>query len=452
MKTRVTARDRLLETAVRGAVPVLRAVARDDGKLARGVRARARAADHLIDWHRTRRDTSRPLVWVHAPSVGEALMAKAIIGALRGRRSDVQVAFTSFSPSAERVADIVGADVTGHLPWDLPAHVGRAIAELRPAVVACVRTEVWPLLARATTEAGGAVALVNAVLSTSSGRLNPVARWLLAPTYARLDAVGVTAARDEPLFRRMGVPPERIRLTGDARFDQVWQRVELLRADAPRCARLRALVPAGRPVVVAGSTWAADERHLVAVARRMAAGAGTEAAPAPLWIFAPHEPGAAHLAGLEKSLRDAGLRSTRMAAAEQDASVHDALIVDRVGVLADLYAIADLAYVGGGFHDQGLHSVVEPAALGVPVLFGPRHGNAREAPELGASGGGFEVGGGESLERTIRSLLHDPPARTRAGDSARRFVEERLGGADRNAALIAELIETTRRREGREGP
>lgn len=441
----VTARERLLEAVVRGAVPVLRAIARSDDKLGRGVRARLGATDHLLEWQRTRRDPARPLVWVHAPSVGEALMAKAIIAALRIRRPDVLVAFTCFSPSAERVAATVGADVTGYLPWDSRAHTGRVVDELRPAVVACVRTEVWPLLARSTSEAGGAVALVNAVLSDRSGRARPLARWLLAPTHARLDAVGVVAARDEARFRRMGVPPERIRLTGDARFDQVWQRVELLRADAARLRRMRALVPPGRPVIVAGSTWPADERVLARAAQRLAS-----LTPAPVWIIAPHEPSDAHLGALERTLDAVGVSSIRLAAAERAGAAvqRGALLVDRVGVLADLYAIAEVAYVGGGFHDQGLHSVVEPAALGVPVIFGPRHGNAGEAAELAATAGGRQVDGADALAEALRSLLTDAAVRAGAADAARRFVQDRLGGADRNAALIDELIETSGRRSG----
>lgn len=451
MRVPGTGRDRLLEAGVRGAGPVLRAVARGGGKLGRGVRARVGAADHLVEWQRSRRDPDRPLVWVHAPSVGESLMAKAIIGALRVRRPDVHVAFTFFSPSAERVAPDVGADIAGYLPWDTEQQTGHAVAALRPAVVACVRTEVWPVLARTATEAGGRVALVNAVMSPASGRLRPIGRWLLAPTYARLDAVGVVAAADEPLFRRMGVPPERIRLTGDARFDQVWQRVEHLRADTARLERMRRLVPTGRSIVVAGSTWPADETLLARAIARLwrahsaggAGGAGDSTSGRPLWVIAPHEPTEQHLEALERTLAEAGARTTRLSAAEQGAALHDALLVDRVGILADLYAIADVAYVGGGFHSQGLHSVVEPAALGIPVVFGPKHGNAREAGELAATGGGVQVEHAESLETALRGLLDDPAIRAAGGDAARRFVAARLGGAARNAALIAQLIETT---------
>ena len=441
--SRVTLRERTFELASAAAAPLLRAAARGEGKLARGVRARAGAADRLIGWHRENRNPARPLAWVHAPSVGEALMAKAIIASLRVRMPDLHVVFTAFSPSAERVLHETGADVADYLPWDTAGHTGRVVGELRPAALVCVRTEVWPLLARATADAGGAVALVNAVLSMSSGRMRAPARWLLAPTYARLDAVGVVHADDGPRFLRMGVAPGRVRLTGDARFDQVWQRVEALRQDAGRIERMRALVPAGRPVVVAGSTWPADELHLAQAMRALA-----DRADAPVWVVAPHEPDAAHLDALDATLRGAGLESVRLKDAEAGAPVRDAIVVDRVGVLADLYAVADVAYVGGGFHDQGLHSVVEPAALGVPVVFGPRLGNAREAGDLSRSGGGARVDDAAALTAAMAALLDDAGARRAAGRAARTFVESRTGAADRNAALVAELIETRTARAG----
>ena len=438
-----TLREHLFSAAVAGTVPLVRAVARGESKLARGVRARAGAADRLIAWQRALDRPERPIVWVHAPSVGEALMAKAIIAALRVRLPDARVVFTAFSPSAERVIGQVGADVADYLPWDTSAHVGRAVAALRPAAVACVRTEVWPLLARATAEAGGAVALVNAVISTSSGRLRGPARWLLAPTYARLDAIGAVSADDEILFHRMGVAPQRIRMTGDARFDQVWQRVSILRADEARIARMRALLPAGRRVVVAGSTWPHDEQHLAAAMRALRA-----SSEPPVWVIAPHEPTDGHLVVLEQGLAAAGVDVARMAAAESGRAVTDVMLVDRVGVLADLYSVADVAYVGGGFHDQGLHSVVEPAALGVPVVFGPRLGNAREAADLARAAGGLQVDGADALTAAMRALLDDDTARAAASRAASAFVQERLGGGERNAALIAELVETRARRQG----
>ena len=116
-------------------------------------------------------------------------------------------------------------------------------------------------------------------------------------------------------------------------------------------------------------------------------------------------------------------------------------MVDKLGILADLYALGDAAYVGGGFGKDGLHSVVEPAAIGVPVLFGPHHGNAREAGALAAAGGGFVVEGAGGLEDRLRELM-DEPIRIRAvGEAARSYVGSETGAAARNAALIIERLE-----------
>jgi len=118
----------------------------------------------------------------------------------------------------------------------------------------------------------------------------------------------------------------------------------------------------------------------------------------------------------------------------------DVVVIDRVGVLADLYAAADAAYVGGGFHRAGLHSVVEPAALEVPVLFGPRHGNAREAAELAAAGGGWEVRDADTLAAALSRLASDGGARAAAGAAAVAYVRSRLGGARANAEALVELL------------
>ena len=141
----------------------------------------------LEAWAAEHRDPARPLIWVHAPSVGEGLMAQAIVAALREWRRDVQIVFTYFSPSAERMAARVGADVVGYLPWDVRPDVDRALEALRPAVVAFVRTEIWPVLGQAAVERGIRLALVNAVLAEGSSRLRAGSRYLLAPAYARLD-------------------------------------------------------------------------------------------------------------------------------------------------------------------------------------------------------------------------------------------------------------------------
>lgn len=431
------ARERIYEVAVRSARPLLRLAAPFSPKLGRGLAGRRGAVAGLEAWAAEHRDPARPLIWVHAPSVGEGLMAQAIVAALRERRRDVQIVFTYFSPSAERMAARVGADVAGYLPWDVRPDVDRALEALRPAVVAFVRTEIWPVLGQAAVERGIRLALVNAVLAEGSSRLRAGSRYLLAPAYARLDAVGAVSRGDAARFPRLGVAADRVHLTGDARFDQVWARIERLRAAEARNGHplLRRLADESVCTIVAGSTWPADEARLVPAFARARGQAPYR------MIAAPHEPDEDHLRGLERTLTQAGLSHARLAEVEGgDGPLPEVVVVDRVGVLADLYAIADVAYVGGGFHRYGLHSVVEPAALGVPVLYGPRHGNAQEAGALAWAGGGSVVRGEVELAEKLTVLARDPEIRGAAGRAALTFVEENLGGAARNAELIEGLL------------
>jgi 3-deoxy-D-manno-octulosonic-acid transferase len=440
--------ERLYEAVWAASRPGVRAASLLSRKLHRAVSGRAESAGRFLDWAASERALDRPLVWVHAPSVGEGLMAQAIISELRSRRPDVQVAFTHFSPSAERMVADVGADVWGYVPWDTRRAVRPVLEALRPAALVFVRTEVWPVLAREAARSSARLLLVNAVLSAGSGRLRRPVRGFMRGVYRRLDLVGAVSPAHALRYERLGVPADRVRVTGDARFDQVWSRIEsrglyALRDDEDAAQRVPEPL---RPIwsllhdpatftVVAGSTWGADEKVLlppVTVLRR----------DVPLrLVIAPHEPTNAHLESLEQRLDRLSLRHARLGALlAASGTAPEVVLVDRMGVLADLYALADTAYVGGGFGRAGLHSVVEPAALGVPVLFGPTHGNAREAGDLVAYGGGFVVTSAADVESRLRAFADDPASTAAAGARARGFVQAETGSAARNAELIAECL------------
>ncbi|CAA9349367.1 MAG: 3-deoxy-D-manno-octulosonic acid transferase(EC, partial [uncultured Gemmatimonadetes bacterium] len=157
-------------------------------------------------------------------------------------------------------------------------------------------------------------------------------------------------------------------------------------------------------------------------------------------ILVPHEPTPPHLARTEAALDAHALPHARLSSVEAGGPVPAVTLVDRVGVLGDLYALADLAYVGGGFGTAGLHSVLEPAAFGAPVIIGPRHANAREAAELIAHAAAFEVTGADDLAETIRRLT-DTGLRQRSGSAARAYAEAGRGAALRGARVIERLLD-----------
>jgi 3-deoxy-D-manno-octulosonic-acid transferase len=258
---------------------------------------------------------------------------------------------------------------------------------------------------------------------------------LLGNAYRRLNAIGAVSADDGARFALFDVPRTRVHVTGDARFDQVARRVESLDRSTPL---LQSIASTRGPWLVAGSTWPADEERLVdALAQLTPLGTAFRA------IIAPHQPTNAHVQELQHRLDAKRIRHVLLP--QNHESLRDSapvLIVDRVGVLADLYAVADVAFIGGGFGEHGLHSVIEPAALAVPVMFGPRHGNAREAGRLVAAGGGHIVHTVVEVRDTLSRWLRDDTARKRAGAAARAFVNAHRGGAAANAELIMKALKS----------
>lgn len=406
-------------------------------KLARGIAGRRGADERLVRWGRDGRDPARPVVWFHAPSVGEGLQARAVLEVLRERRADVQVVFTHFSPSAERLAAAMPADVAGYLPWDLAGPVARVLHALQPDMLAFTKTEVWPVLATAATARGIPVTLVAATLPAGAGRLRWPARTLLRPTWAGLDQVATIAPEDGRRFVELGVRPDRVSVTGDPGIDSAAQRA---RAADPEAPYLKPFHSAPRPTLVAGSTWPADEDVLVPALETLRVRG--DAAAGVRMVVAPHEPSPARVAALLERFSAGGARTATLADLEAAGTADgvDVVVVDRVGVLAHLYTIGTVAYVGGGFHGAGLHSVLEPAAAGLPTTFGPRHENARAAGELGAAGGGAEVADAASLAATLGGWLTDGTALGYAAERAQGYIDAHLGAAERTASILDDML------------
>lgn len=356
-----------------------------------------------------------------------------VLERVRGRRPDVQIAFTYFSPSAEGFASSVPADVRDYLPIDRARDVRRVLNALQPAALVFSKLDVWPVLAAEAKAGGVSLGLVSGTIASGSSRLGPVGRALLGDAYAALDLAGAITPNDAERLRLLGVPPGRLRITGDARYDQVWSRARRVLPDSP----LLAPLASSRPTLVAGSTWPSDERVLLPA---WLAVRGT--VPTARLIIATHEPTERHLAPIEQWGAEHGLILRRLTRIEHAASP-DVVLVDRVGVLGELYALATCAYVGGAFHAAGLHSVLEPAAYGVPVLFGPRYGGSPDAAPLVSAGGAAAAASPDELSVHLTRWLSDPQERGRAGAHASRFVEAGLGAADRSCDLVLELLPPT---------
>jgi 3-deoxy-D-manno-octulosonic-acid transferase len=411
--------------------------ARFDKKIARGLDARRGVLARLATWGRKQRDPKRPLVWVHAPSVGEGLQAKPVLETLRAERPQWQLVYTYFSPSAERLARTLPVDLADYLPFDRPADVTAALEALQPSALVFSKLDVWPELTLAAARRGVTLGLISATVAPESSRLRWPARQWAEPAYRALDRVGTISDEDGRRLQHLGARREMIEVTGDTRYDSVAERADRFDRAREPFARLTA-VPASTFTIVAGSTWPADEAIVLPAFADLLA-----QVPTARLILAPHEPNPDHLAGIAERAGHVKLaRPVRLSQLEH-APPSPVIVVDRVGILADLYGLADVAFVGGGYHRAGLHSVLEPAVFGVPVAVGPHWHMSRDAALL------IERGGAVSLPADGRHPLHsqwlvwhhDPAARGKAGEAGKRLVRQGRGAAERTTALVRALVE-----------
>ncbi|AHG90178.1 Three-deoxy-D-manno-octulosonic-acid transferase domain-containing protein [Gemmatirosa kalamazoonensis] len=403
-----------------------------ESKVRRALRARRGIRKRFAAWGANGRDTSRPLLWMHAPSVGEGLQARPVLELARRLRPDLQLAYTFYSPSAERFAKTLDVDFADYLPFDTGGDAVAALDALRPSALVFAKLDVWPLLSATAARRRVKVGLVSATLSEGSSRRGPLARLALHSAYEVLDAVGAISDEDAARLTALGVRADRVAVTGDTRFDQAWRRAEAVDRSAPFLAPLLG----DRFTLVAGSTWPADETVLleawVAVRRQN---------PKARLVIAPHEPTDAHLSAVEKWAAAHRAPLARLGDVESGAARDaDVVLVDRVGVLAELYAAGSAAFVGGGFHEAGLHSVLEPAACGLPVCFGPRHTESRDAGLLLAAGGAATAATSRALAEQIRRWMTSEALRAHAGTAARDVVRAGLGADTRTWALIEGLL------------
>jgi 3-deoxy-D-manno-octulosonic-acid transferase len=424
----------------------------DAPKWRRALSARRHVAQRIREFEASREPWHERL-WFHAPSVGESLQALPVAQRIRERRPDIRFAVTHFSPSAEEVVSRFDAEFADYLPFDSRRAAALLARALRPSALVYAKLDVWPVLTHELSRQGIPVALISATLSRRSSRRG-LARAVLRDAYRALDRIGAVDSEDAERLVRLGARSAIITVTGDTRYDQVWERVRRLDQhwEAIRAQR------SARPTLVAGSTWPADEEKLLPAweaVRRSVRDARL--------IIAPHEPGQDHVRALTAWATQAQLRVTRVSAfmpttehsgSDRHAAVHsglwfdmpaefDVIVVDRVGLLAEIYALGTAAFVGGGFHAAGLHSVLEPAAVGVPVSFGPRWVGSRDAAALLKAGSAASADTQDTLARSIAAWLQDPALAAEEGAEARRIVERGLGAAEASAQLVLDLLGKT---------
>ena len=374
-------------------------------------------------------------IWVHAVSVGEVQASAALVNSLRERYPQIPIVVTTFTPTGAGRARALFKDraEVRYLPFDLPGAVQRFFTRVKPRIAVIFETELWPNLYHECGRRRIPLVLASARLSPRSvGRYRRLGS-LFTETLAQGVVVAAQGEADASRFRSLGSDPGNTHVTGNLKFD-----FSVPEDIAERGHSLRSYYAPGRPVWVAGSTHGGGEEEALIEAQKIV----RSRYPRAMLVMAPRHPN--RFGEVASQLVSRGVRFVRRSQAPVAGALEEAdvLLLDTLGELLDFYAAADVAFVGGSLVPIGGHNLLEPAALGLPILTGPNNSNSAEAArQLVANGAAQIVQGPQELGEQLATLFGEPDTRTRMGTAGRDFVEANKGALTKLLGLIVPLIE-----------
>jgi len=374
-------------------------------------------------------------IWVHAVSVGEVLSARPLISELRASYPKLRVFLSTTTLTGQQLArrSVSDVDAVFYFPFDWTITARRTLDVVRPRLFVMTETEIWPNLLRECKRRGVRTLMVNGRISYRSFPRYRMVRPFMKRVLADIDRFCVQGEETSRRLVELGADPSRIVVTGSLKFDS------LESSPTPGRGRERVLrffrVPASRPVIVAGSTLKGEEEPVIRAFNRVRA-SGVNA----LLVIAARHP--ERFAEVERLCRHEGLTVVRRTELPIDAEPRaDAVVLDTIGELAQLYQIATVVFVGGSLVPAGGHNILEPALYGKPVVFGPHMQNFGEIAETFLSNGAaIQVRTPGELEETMLSLIGDPVRRARVGAAARALVESNRGARGRTLAVVRDLL------------
>lgn len=368
-------------------------------------------------------------VWVHAVSVGEVNAAVPLIKALKRDYPGSPLVVTTVTPTGTaRVQQLFGDSVFHvYLPYDLPYAVSRFLKAVRPRLALIVETEIWPNLFFACRRRGVPLMIVNARLSERSlrgYRTRPL-RGMVRAALACVDVVAAQSQADAARYRLIGAWPDRVLVCGNLKYDMAVPAAALTARDG-----LREHWGESRPVWIAASTHEGEEQAVLeaqlAVLRQC---------PEALLLIAPRHP--ERFRPVEQAVRSMGFAAGSHSVDGRPAPSQQVFVIDAMGQLMPYFAAAGVAFVGGSLVPIGGHNVLEPAALGTPVLVGPHTFNFQEITDsLIERGGARRVSDATELATAVLQLLRNTPARLAMGQAAQQVFAQESGATARLMQLV----------------
>jgi len=373
-------------------------------------------------------DRRKKLIWVHSSSLGEFEQAKPVIEKIKSE-IDVNILVTFFSPSGYlNSKNYPHADLVSYIPFDTLSNAQRFITVVNPSLAIFMRYDIWPNHVFELAKQKIPSILIDATMLRTSARTKPVAKSFHKQLFKQITKILTVSQEDADNFKLFNCEDEKLLPVGDTRFDRVYQRS--LIAKEKNLIREELLID--KKVIVTGSTWGEDEEVLIPVFVKIA-----RYCKDVVFIIAPHEPTLIHLEKLENDF--AGKLKTIRFSSLNNYNDERVIIVDSIGILLTLYYYADIAFVGGSFKSN-VHNVLEAAVYGIPVLFGPKILNSREAIELSKLGGGIMVKNKKEAYRQIRTLITNDDLLHSKGIISKEYTEQNLGATDKIIGEIYKFV------------
>jgi len=395
---------------------------------------RIRLAERLgLEFPKLDQPTQKRL-WVHALSVGEVLSSIPLIETLKREYPSRELALsvktaTGLKIAQQRLGHIV--DYVLPMPLDFWWSSRRIVNAIQPGLFLIVETDIWPGLIASLKKRGIKTILVNGRISPHTERSYARWRFLMKRVLGELEVCLVQTEIDKKRIMKGGLPPDKIKVTGNIKFDRQWDSVTYAERESKRA--LFGLED--YPTWIAGSTHYPEETSILKVFSEL-----LHESPNLVLIIAPRDAG--RFDEVCELARGKGFKVIRRTELPEKTHGCNVIILNTLGELGWVYGLADIAFVGGSLVKKGGHNLLEPASFGVPVLFGPHTYNfAAMAQALISQGGGHEVADEHDLLRSMANLLRDRGKREWTGKRAQEFVHHNQGALDRVMEILKPYIE-----------
>jgi len=382
------------------------------------------------------RSSNKPCIWFHAVSVGEVLQLKTVVAELLKQRPDCDIVVSTTTSTGHAVASrTFPGHIVCYFPLDFSWSVKNAIRRVSPTAIVLVELEIWPNLIRFARRANIPCGLINGRISANSYRGYRRIRFAIRRTFASLSFAAVQNGTYANRIADLGVPTDRIRVTGSVKFDG-------LQTDRqnPQTNELRAHfgIAADERVFIAGSTQEPEEQIAIDTYRNLR----SRCSDLRLILVPRHQERFEQVAGL---VADNGFpivrRTAESAVPAVDSEEPPILLLDTLGELSACWGLADIAFVGGSLTNRGGQNMIEPAGYGAAVLFGPNTRNFRDVVEMLLDASAAQVvQDGNELTETVRSLLENSQATAQTGQRASAVALSQQGATDRTVDLLLNLL------------